>query len=309
MMAKLLACRPDYRPTPAAARGLTLVELLVVLTILAILAGVAVVSTDTVIRQGRFEATQQTLAAIEQAVLGPEPYRSEDGRLATAGFVADIGRLPEKLEELWEPLGLPAFGFVPADADQVDPADADPDVVIPSGWRGPYLRLPIGRQELRDGWGNLFELEGDSESGEEIVRISSVGPDLPAGDPAWEGEELAIVFRDAESDRARTAIQVTVWQRGEDGLEPPSGTGDLVVRLFSPKDGGVDVVATDEESLDSTAGSFVFSEVPIGTHVIRAYVTGAVDRKSPPLQITVHPLRSTTWQLVLPSPSPPPDEP
>ncbi|MFW5693484.1 MAG: type II secretion system protein, partial [Thermoguttaceae bacterium] len=88
---------------------MTLVELLVVLTILAILSAVAVFSTETVVRQGRFEATQRTLRAVEEAVLGPEAFRAEDGNLSTSGFVADIGRLPVDLAELWSPGGLPAF--------------------------------------------------------------------------------------------------------------------------------------------------------------------------------------------------------
>lgn len=290
----------DFGPPRSAAHGLTLVELLVVLTILAILAGVAVVSTDTVIRQGRFEATQQTLVAIERAVLGPDPYRSEDGTLGMGGFVADMGRLPVDLSELWEPGDWPAFGFVAATADQVDSEHEDGQVVVPSGWRGPYLRLPIGRRELLDGWGNVLQLEPDDG---EILRISSPGPDLLEGDPAWELEDLedlAVVFRKGDFDRTRTEIQVTVWQRGEDGLEPPGGTGDLKVRLFSPYEGGVIVAPSESVQLNSEPPSFVFTEVPIGTHVVRAYVNGS-ERKSPPLQIKVHPLRSTTWQLVLPA--------
>lgn len=298
---------------------MTLVELLVVLTILAILAGVAVFSTETVVRQGRFEATQRTLRAVEEAVLGPEPFRAEDGSLATSGFVADIGRLPVALSELWSPGDLPAFQFVPAAAENLKPADAayaDDEVVVPCGWRGPYLRLPVGAAEALDGWGRSFEADLDAATGE-IVAVRSLGADGLAGstpaDP-YSGE-LEVTFVAGDLDRYRTTVQVTVWQRGEEGeLEVPSGTGTLIVRMFGPAEGEVGVFLPDEPaagyplSAEPSSGplSFYFDAVPIGPHVLRAYV-GGTDRSSRPLQVHVHPLRSASWKLLLDAPQSPPE--
>ncbi len=295
--------------------GMTLVELLVVLTILAVLSAVAVVSTETVVRQGRFEATQRTLRAVEEAVLGPELFRAEDGSLATSGFVADIGRLPVDLAELWSPGGLPAFQFVPAAAENLDPADtayADDEVVVPCGWRGPYLRLPVGAADALDGWGRPFEADVDTSTSE-IVAVRSLGADGLAGsspDDPYSGE-LEVAFVAGDADRYRTTVQVSVWQRGEDGgLEMPSGTGTLTVRLFGVAEGGVGVFPPDEPESgyplsaepESAPPSFYFDNVPIGPHVLRAYVEGT-DRKSAPLQVHVHPLRSTSWKLVLDPPA------
>ncbi len=298
---------------------MTLVELLVVLTILAILSAVAVFSTETVVRQGRFEATQRTLRAVEEAVLGPEPFQAEDGNLATSGFVADLGRLPVDLAELWSPGGLPAFAFVPAAAENLDPSDApyaDPEVVVPCGWRGPYLRLPVGAADTRDGWGRPFETDVDTATGE-IVAVRSLGADGMAGsspDDPYSGE-LEVAFAAVDADRSRTTVQVTVWQRGEDGgLEVPSGTGTLTVRLFGASEGGVGVFPADEPaagyplSAEPSSGplAFYFDGVPIGPHVLRAYVEGT-ERRSRPLQVHVHPLRSASWKLVLDAPQPPPE--
>jgi len=169
--------RPKHQPVTAmtcfrngrragrdvSARGLTLIELLVVLAILAILSAVAVVSTESVLGQGRHEATQRTLRAIEEAVLGPDRLVRDDGTIASAGFVADVGRLPlaidvdgelHPIELLENTQGLPEFSFKEATADQVGAVDADPEVLVPCGWRGPYVRLPVGGGLPADGWGN-----------------------------------------------------------------------------------------------------------------------------------------------------------
>jgi prepilin-type N-terminal cleavage/methylation domain-containing protein len=298
-------------------RGLTLIELLVVLTILAILAAAAIVSTESVVSQGRFEATQSTLRAVEEAVLGPALLQAEDGAAATAGFVADVGRLPLELAELWaNPHGLPPFRFQPADASEVGAAHADLDVVVPTGWRGPYLRLPIGGDQLLDGWGRPLEVL--TTAGGEVAVVRSIGADgLPGdspGDVYSRDVQVVFVSDDLPLDRCRATIRVTVWQRGEEGgLEAPGGTGSehLVVRLFSPADGGIEVAANDPIPLAvplTTAPAIEFFDVPIGPHVLRAYVQqdgsfgSARVRSSLPLEVHVHPLGSLNWRLVLPAP-------
>lgn len=306
--------------------GMTLIELLVVLTILAILSAAAVVSTEAVLSQGRFEATQRTMRSVEEAVLGPDRLRTEDGTIATAGFVADVGRLPVAVEvlvdgetemqpvELWENVsGLPEFGFKPAPDDS--------DVVLPCGWRGPYLRLPVGADLLSDGWGGRFELLDESgnptAAGEEVAMIRSLGAD------ALEAEEPGEVYsRDTEiaftsavapvTNRYQTSISVTVWQRRSDdgGLEVPSGSGQLTVRLYGSEEGdiaatpvSVPLQASDVEG--RTPVQLLFDQVALGPHVIRAYEESGTQRKSPPLTIHVHPQGPTSWQLVLPAISSP----
>lgn len=280
--------------------GLTLVELLVVLTILAILTTVAVVSTETVLQQGRFEATQRTLQAIEEAVLGPGVYRSEDGTLTTSGFVADMGRLPTELSELWQhPADLPGFDFFPA--------EDDPDVSLPYGWRGPYLRLPAGAEELLDGWGNPFEwtVEFDALGQPAAAMVRSFGADGRA-DSAPDNpyaRELGVVFLSEiqpfdgyRTSLYRTSIQVSVWQRDEHGSLQPAGE-DVEVALYTR---GMGEIVEHPWVVPQTTASpprFRFDFVPIGMHALRAYGEHA---DSSVLPIQVHPMGTTTWQLVLP---------
>ena len=75
-------------------RGLTLVEMLVVLAILVALTTVAVNSTEGVVDQGRYDATGNTLDGVRDAVLGREGLKGPDDRPFITGFVADMGRLP-----------------------------------------------------------------------------------------------------------------------------------------------------------------------------------------------------------------------
>src|SRR5437868_6644515 len=93
--------------------GFTLVELLVVLAILVALTTVAITSLGGAQDQGRYDATQRTMQAVEDAVIGPANERDSDGSPLNTGFVADMGRLPNACDvgggtlvprELWEPI-------------------------------------------------------------------------------------------------------------------------------------------------------------------------------------------------------------
>ena len=72
--------------------GLTLLELLIVLVILAALTGIAVQQLEPLADQSRYEATQQTLENVEEAILSRDII---NGQVRYSGFVADIGRLPQ----------------------------------------------------------------------------------------------------------------------------------------------------------------------------------------------------------------------
>lgn len=105
--------------------GLTLVEMLVVLTIMAALAGVAVQMTSQRLDQGRVEATLRTLENIEAAIIGPRSNTPSTDAGSTASFVADMGQLPTGVDSninlglLLLPTDLPpqaAFDIRAADA-------------------------------------------------------------------------------------------------------------------------------------------------------------------------------------------------
>ncbi len=116
-------------------RGLTLVELVVVLLILTVLATVAVQMVEPQVDQARYDATRKTLENIRAAVIGDPDSRAPDGTPLVSGFVADMGRPPLAIDELFVQGALPPLDF------QSPPGD--PDLKMAAGWNGPYLRLPM----------------------------------------------------------------------------------------------------------------------------------------------------------------------
>ncbi len=190
--------RANHKIHGAARIGFTLIELVLVLMILAILAGAAISMVDVQVDQTRFDTTQRTVESVDNAIL--EHRLESNGTRTRSGFFVDIGGLPRPdadtadlngdgvvdeniltLRELWvfptmanefdrtlAPFDLRAatnaFGtvVVNTDTDAVDGENdydlqqvfQDSEVIVGSGWRGPYLRLPTAAAELRDGWGH-----------------------------------------------------------------------------------------------------------------------------------------------------------
>ena len=146
-----------------------------------VLATVAVQSLAPVVDQAKFEATQRSLGQIRAAIVGPDDVGATGDPVT--GFVADMGRLPVSLDELLTVTSVvdaPTFGLQAAPA----PYGNDPvsPVTIPRGWRGPYVRLPVGGTQLLDGWGQAFVFDaltvpnGLSITSTEVNRPTQLSP-------------------------------------------------------------------------------------------------------------------------------------
>lgn len=149
-----------------AQRGFTLIELTLVLFVLALSAHLAVRELSRQRAARLRTAADAQLDAMAAAVW--------DGASAS-GFLSDMGRLPAalpldpgdpasplSLRELWAcPEGIGDHRARPATAANLAPGApaeiADPDVLVPCGWGGPYLRLPPAATRLLDPWGNPAE--------------------------------------------------------------------------------------------------------------------------------------------------------
>lgn len=246
----------DLNPTDmirhraVAQRGLTLIELLVVLLILAVLAGAAFQATTGVVDQSRYEATQQLLTTVESAVLGQPDLRDDTGAVMVTGFVADLGRLPHAIEvEAGEPLVLEELWRKPEMTETFElrtPA-GDQQVRLATGWRGPYVRLGVGGQELLDGWGRRPRLlQADhataTQADEPVDILRSYASDGAFGitDADTYSEDLSVTLGQRTADPAETARhlasvhgQVTVRDNSGDLVTPPTDTV-IVVRLYGP---------------------------------------------------------------------------
>ena len=175
----LFANKSRWRKAGSPRRSaLTLLELVVVLVILTILATVAVASIEPQVAQAQYEATQKTLDNMRRSILGDQVARFESN-IAVAGFVSDVGRIPHSLSELHDASTLPAFQLrrVEEGHSQFQPNAAGMELWV--GQRDvPYLHLPLGAEEIRDGWGNPFQYSSSTAS-----IISSGGPIEPYQNP------------------------------------------------------------------------------------------------------------------------------
>lgn len=136
--------KKTFGNSPRPARGFTLVELLVVLVILGLLAGLV---------------GPQVLNQLGGAKRDTAKIQIEDLERAAELFSLDVGRYPTNDE------GLEALVKEPASA---------------RGWNGPYLR----RGELpRDPWGHSFQYANPGEHNPKGVDIWSNGADgTPGGE-------------------------------------------------------------------------------------------------------------------------------
>lgn len=294
----------------APRSGFTLVELVLVLLILALLAGAAMSMVDTQVEQARFDSTTQTLASIERAVLGPDDARGADGTHAVSGFVADCGRLPYYLAELYQPkLIVNGETFYDHAFTQSAPA-GDSEVTATGGWNGPYLQKAIGGDFIREGYGRTLALRGVDGSTsipqyvvdpntETTSVVNNSGPS-PIGS-VYSSTNLALnqVFEDQNTGINRWQKPLTVNVKyhppapsdpatSNPVINPETTNGEtIIVRVYGPVDSpaaigtvnigtiGHGTTPKDEDDDPKFTGgpaSVIFDEpLPIGPRIIRAY--------------------------------------
>lgn len=138
---------------PPSKKGLTLLELVVVLTVLVVLSGIVlsrfggdglrVRGPDGELRSGEEVVTLTNLQRLRDILVGTPDL---------PGYLQDVGSLPEDLDALiTQPAGVPDF-----------------DRATRTGWNGPYLTAPV-----RDGWGEFIILQ---QHDTEFARLVSGGP-------------------------------------------------------------------------------------------------------------------------------------
>jgi len=244
--------------------GFTLVEMLVVLLILAAIAGTALQSTWQLAEDSRLEQSERTLTALERALIGTEE--------AGAGFVADIGRLPALVEaQLPELASLP--GGMPLFSVQTPAGDAR--VRLGAGWRGPYWRGPFGSAELLDGWGGelrYLATDGSDARGPFDWRsVRSLGRDGLAGGAGYDTDLVLTLEGPTQAARHLGALIVRV--------EPFSSAApqQIVLRIFGPAEGLVRTLRQEQFLTSDAALVRVFEGITIGPRVVCVYQTDSLD--------------------------------
>lgn len=277
MILKSKSRRESQRPS-----GLTLLELLLVLVILTVVATVAVESIEPKVDQSRFERTQQTLENVSEAITGRDDRRLPDGSVALGGFVADVGRPPLVLDELWtNGNGISPFG--------PQTPQGDSEVVISAGWNGPYVQLPVGGAALLDAWGNpfdVFQKDGTPSGatdpihiirsrGRDAVALAGTGYDTDI-DVAVSATNTAVDagLTGSTVNRIEKTLTVYVYYQSVTQNPDPAKGSHVIVRIYGPLEGKAATVATDDVEIEASKDepvAITFSNVTVGPKIIRAY--------------------------------------
>ena len=293
--------------------GLTLLELVVVLGILAVLSTVAIRSLEPVADQARYELTQRVLNDLRLAVIGSSGFgvatTTSSSQPVRAGFIFDTGALPTEVSELLvQPAGLIDRTLQTFDSDR----DSIDDVSLISGWNGPYLSFAAGLNQVVDGWGGEPVFLVDSGN-LEIVSFGSDGDSLPPED----GYRADISVTVGQADYLGTVVFRLYAIDAQNGsrIDPaPTGTEQLGILFYGVNASGGSTGAIAEQliAVDSN-GSFEYrrEDTLVGAVAARAILWNdlngdqvldageAIIRKSIVHYVTVEPRVDTRVEMEL----------
>ena len=153
------------------------------------------------------------------------------------------------------------------------------EVLVGSGWRGPYLRLPVAQENLYDGWGNAFQLTTDTAG--QITAVRSLGADAQTSGSGYDAD-LSVTL----NQHAAITVSGNVYLVDGNGTRSnPADASQVVVRMYGPDPSTGGVLETEAAVATGTDGAvgYSFSQtVAPGPHFVRAYLTvGGVTKKSP----------------------------
>jgi len=147
-------------------RGLTLLEMIVVLLLIGLVAAVVIPRVIDLIGPSKRTLTEKELLNLKRAIVG-NPDLVAAGGYSQRGYEGDVGTPPDSLTNLvTKPAGVPNW-----------------DPWIKKGWNGPYIDDTSG-DYLKDAWGTNYVYNKASRT------ISSNGPDTAPGG----GDDVVVQF-------------------------------------------------------------------------------------------------------------------
>ena len=174
--------------------GFTMIEILVAVSVLVILAGIALPVSSKVVRSARISATQREMAGLAEAL---RAYGKDYGQAAAR---PQWGRFPP------ESAGGGAYATILGRELETDVDGVGWNLVYRQGWSGPYIEGndetadPTGsgtsasvRSYQADAWGRYYIYANQIAGAERSVTLLSGGPDR---DPSTAPDNIRVlVFR------------------------------------------------------------------------------------------------------------------
>jgi prepilin-type N-terminal cleavage/methylation domain-containing protein len=255
--------------------GMTLLELVIVLGILAVLSTVAVRSLEPIADQARYELTQNLMDGLRQAIVGCGASKIPNQSLPIYGYSMDTGDLPADVNALLvRPSSLIQRGLQSFDSDR----DSINDINLSSGWNGPYIRLGAGLASVLDGWGNeptLIETSGVLE----IVSLGSDADSISPEDGYRKDLSLTILTTDYSGDILFRLFAVDALNGSR--IDPnPAGNEQLGVLFYGVNaTGGTTGAIAEQMIVVSNSGNFEVrrSSTLAGTIAARAVLWDDID--------------------------------
>ncbi len=214
--------------------GLTLMEVIVVIAIMAVIAGVAVPILFRGMGSFEIKSTQEEMENILQVFMGNPDKGSY-------GFLGDLGILPDELEWLVKNPGFPVY----------QPQTNGVGV----GWNGPYLSPGFDPEGFKkDAWGNDygFKFDYSQKLSKGIVVLTSMGPN-----GGWGGGDNIELRREFHTHRD-IYIKVYAWKGGA-WVVPDKFKGEL---FYSGKG--------QEQKLSFDQDKAVIKYIHRGLHAVHA---------------------------------------
>lgn len=233
-------------------RGVTLLELLVVLMILSLILTAAIKTWDVTLQRGRIEQTNRKLEQLASVIVG-DPNYVVAGRRVDFGYVGDMGELPLTLADL-----------------VVRPTRADTNT-----WKGPYIRSTF--DESRDGfrmdpWGDSI-VYGRAVYGLDSLFVRSYGGAGLVDRTKWTTRYFGYRWTDLLQDTVAGTV-VDVKGAPPDSALFVNGTANGIVRVYLeyPRDGKMDTASLNRlpngmfTTHTTIGGAPVIYAIPQGTH-------------------------------------------
>ena len=263
--------------TRAGEEGFSLLEVIIVLSILAMFAAMAVPLAGRLEARGRERETERQLTLVREAMLGPRGVLDAGGGRILAGYAGDLGGLPSLRRSVWndsvQSWEWPGEKFASEQEAQIYWASGKgqpqnlwlplPPVEDPLGrWRGPYLseprdEFPANAEHLRWTFGTL--LTGAQATANREIEMRQTAGRLA---DAW-GRSLLFFYvtpgeAGTEVFQAAATVQTTVYlvSEGQDlrssppayRLDVPENEDNLVL-VITPQEWHDEARAVETERL------------------------------------------------------------